>query len=47
VHLSEADFVQVGLGELLYIIPAHSCLTVQVCGEYWTLDGERIEVYNK
>jgi D-serine deaminase-like pyridoxal phosphate-dependent protein len=47
VQLSPADFERVQLGDLLPIIPAHSCLTVQVCGEYWTLDGLHITVHNR
>jgi D-serine deaminase-like pyridoxal phosphate-dependent protein len=33
-------------GDLVYIIPAHSCLTVQVLRKYLTLDGRIIQTMN-
>ena len=45
VHLQPADFDRVHIGDLLCILPSHSCLTVQVMGSYLTLDGEEIPIY--
>jgi D-serine deaminase-like pyridoxal phosphate-dependent protein len=44
--LSESVFGQVKVGDLLFIIPAHSCLTVQVMGKYQTLEGKKISTLN-
>ncbi len=44
-HLEPADFERVKIGDLLCILPSHSCLTVQVMGAYLTLDGEEIPIY--
>jgi D-serine deaminase-like pyridoxal phosphate-dependent protein len=41
-HLQSEDLESLKVGDLLYVIPAHSCLTVQCLGEYLTLDGQRI-----
>ncbi|HPH95687.1 MAG TPA: alanine racemase [Anaerolineaceae bacterium] len=37
---------QVKVGDLLCIIPAHSCLTVACLGRYLTLDGKEIRTLN-
>jgi D-serine deaminase-like pyridoxal phosphate-dependent protein len=42
LHLPEEALSKVGVGELLMVIPAHSCLTVTALGQYRTLDGKRI-----
>ncbi len=34
------------VGDLVMILPAHSCLTVQVMRHYLTLEGQRIETMN-
>jgi D-serine deaminase-like pyridoxal phosphate-dependent protein len=44
VRLNAQVFDQVKVGELLCVIPVHSCLTVDVMGSYLTLTGEKIEV---
>ena len=41
------EFDQVKVGDLLFIIPAHSCLTVQVLRKYLTLDGRQISTLNQ
>ena len=46
VRLPQPDFEKVQIGDLIFIIPAHSCLTVQVMGEYRTLDGKKISTMN-
>jgi len=38
---------KVKIGDLIFILPAHSCLTVQVMGEYLTPQGEKISTFNK
>jgi len=43
VKLDKIGFDQVKIGDLLYIIPVHSCLVVQALRRYLTLDGDIIE----
>jgi len=40
-------FDRIKIGDLLFIIPAHSCLTVQVLRKYYTLDGKEISTLNR
>jgi D-serine deaminase-like pyridoxal phosphate-dependent protein len=47
VTLPEAAFNRVIVGDLLYVIPAHVCLTVSALGEYCTTDGQIIKTMNK
>ena len=42
VHASGADIQMVKPGDLLGILPVHSCLTADAMGGYVTLEGERI-----
>lgn len=44
IHIPASAFMQRPLhaGDLLCVLPAHSCLTVQELGEYITLEGKRI-----
>lgn len=46
VYLPEPAFNQVSVGDVLLIIPAHSCLSVSALGEYRTLDGEVIPAFH-
>jgi D-serine deaminase-like pyridoxal phosphate-dependent protein len=46
VKLAEADFNRIRIGDLVCILPAHSCLTVQAMKEYLTLDGQLIGTMN-
>jgi len=46
VRLAESDLRRVGVGDLLCILPAHSCLTVTLMKQYITLDGNTIETMN-
>lgn len=39
VYLPQTAFERVHLGDLLCILPAHSCLTAQCMGSYLTLEG--------
>lgn len=46
VHLSDADLRRVRVGDLLCILPAHSCLTVTLMKQYLTLDGQILQTMN-
>lgn len=47
VRLPPAVLSQVQVGDLLCILPAHSCLSVTLMKEFMTLDGRMIETFNK
>jgi len=47
VHLEAEDLGRLRIGELICVLPVHSCLTVQVLGEYLTLEGHRVGTMNK
>jgi D-serine deaminase-like pyridoxal phosphate-dependent protein len=42
IHLPPKEFDKIKVGELLMILPVHSCLSVAALGEYTTLEGEKI-----
>lgn len=42
VKLSSEEITNLQEGDLLYILPVHSCLAVDELGEYLTLQGDRI-----
>ena len=42
VRLSPEDFERAQVGDILCILPAHSCLTLDCMGELLSLEGERI-----
>lgn len=44
LHLEASDLARLSLGDLVCILPAHSCLTAQAMGIYLTLEGRRIEM---
>lgn len=44
-YLPEPFFSQVCIGDVLLIIPAHSCLSVSALSEYHTLDGKIIPAF--
>ena len=46
IKLREEDFNRIKIGDLICVLPAHSCLTVQVMKEYLTLDGKVIGTMN-
>jgi D-serine deaminase-like pyridoxal phosphate-dependent protein len=46
IHLPPPAFEAVQPGDLLFVIPAHSCLTVTALGRYRTLSGETIPTMN-
>lgn len=43
VSIPESCLYQIQLGDLLYVLPAHSCLAVSALSEYRTLDGKILE----
>lgn len=45
IHVPDEDFDQIEIGDLLYILPIHSCLTANLMSKYYTLDGEVIEMF--
>ena len=47
LYIPGDEFEKIAVGDLVFILPAHSCLTVQVMGEYYTLKGEKIETLNR
>ncbi len=47
VHMRSEDLAKLHIGDLICVVPAHSCLTVQVMGEYLTLEGKRVKTMNK
>ena len=42
VHVSPDLFAQIEVGSLLFVLPVHSCMTVDLYGHYTTLDGQQI-----
>jgi len=42
VKLDKETFDRVNIGDLIYIVPVHSCLVVGNLGDYLTFDGEKI-----
>ena len=47
VKMNEESFKKTHVGDLLFILPVHSCLTADAIGHYLTLDGRRIEMMKK
>ncbi|WMN11227.1 alanine racemase [Marivirga salinae] len=45
IHIPDEDFDQIKIGDLLYILPIHSCLTANLMSKYYTLEGEEIEMF--
>ena len=46
VHLAPQDFQRLQVGDLLYILPVHSCLVVEALKNYRCLDGTQIKTLN-
>jgi D-serine deaminase-like pyridoxal phosphate-dependent protein len=46
IKADAAFFEQVRVGDFIGILPIHSCLTVNLMREFYTLDGERIATLN-
>jgi len=47
VRLSPADIQRLQVGDIICVIPAHSCLAVHAMGNYLTLDGRIIHTLNR
>jgi D-serine deaminase-like pyridoxal phosphate-dependent protein len=45
IHVPEEDIDSVKIGDLMYILPIHSCLTANLMSKYYTLNGEEIEMF--
>ncbi len=45
IHATDAFIEQTKIGDILYILPIHSCLTANLMGKYSTLDGEELGMY--
>ncbi|HET8858974.1 alanine racemase [Marivirga sp.] len=46
IHVPDEDFDKIKIGDLLYILPIHSCLTANLLSKYYTLDGKEIEMFS-
>lgn len=46
LQFTDGKIPQIRVGDLMMVLPAHSCLTVQVMRRYLTLDGKVIETMN-
>ncbi len=46
LHLPEADLARLRIGDLVCILPAHSCLTVTLMKRYLTLGGRWMDTLN-
>ncbi len=47
LHLAAEDLARMHVGDLVCILPAHSCLTVTLMKRYLTLNGRVIETMNE
>ncbi|MTI19791.1 alanine racemase [Fulvivirga sp. RKSG066] len=45
VKLQKEDFEKYKVGDVLFVLPVHSCLTAQAMGEYLTTSGKYIDHY--
>jgi len=45
IHVPDDAFDRIEIGDLLYILPIHSCLTANLMGKYYTLEGQEIEMF--
>lgn len=43
IHMSDVEIQQVNVGDLIGVIPVHSCLAADLQGHYFTTDGQKIE----
>ena len=44
IHMNSADFEQTQIGDLLFILPVHSCMTADLLKVYHSLDGQQYEM---
>lgn len=45
IHIPEQDFSEIKIGDLIYILPIHSCLTANLMSKYHTLNGQEINMF--
>lgn len=45
VHMSQEKFDRINIGDILYFLPVHSCLTAECMGAYFTEEGVSLEHY--
>ena len=43
VQLNEEQFEKTNIGDLLYVLPVHSCLTANLMKGYQNLEGEKVD----
>lgn len=46
IKMSDEEFRKIKIGDIIGVIPAHSCLTVNLMRNYYTLEGEKIKTMN-
>jgi D-serine deaminase-like pyridoxal phosphate-dependent protein len=44
IHASDILLEQVGIGDVMFVLPVHSCMTVNLLKQYHTLSGEIIKM---
>ena len=47
LHASAEETSKIEIGDVLGVLPVHSCMTADAMGEYYTLGGEKIEMMRK
>ncbi|PTB92239.1 alanine racemase, partial [Marivirga lumbricoides] len=45
IHATDEFIRQTKIGDILYILPIHSCLTANLMGKYFTLEGRELGMY--
>ncbi len=45
VHAPDEFFNTINIGDILYILPIHSCLTANLMSQYYTLDRQKISMF--
>lgn len=45
IHATDEFIEQTKIGDILYVLPIHSCLTANLMGKYYTLAGKEIEMF--
>jgi D-serine deaminase-like pyridoxal phosphate-dependent protein len=45
IHVPTEDFDSIKIGDLMYVLPIHSCLTANLMSKYYTLNDEEIEMF--
>ncbi len=47
LKITYKDFHLINVGDLVEIIPVHSCLTANLMGSYYTTEGEHLSMIPK